>query len=350
MKLKHFLLNYLLTSSLITCAFFAVHINTFAHYQKGVKTNEPIVVYSARKEHLIKPLFDEFTKETGIKVKYFTGQSGALIERLKLEGTNTKADILLTVDAGNLWYASTQGILRPIESDYLASTIPSYLKDEDENMWVGLSVRARTIVYHTERILPSQLSSYADLADPKWRGRLCLRSAKKIYNKSLVAAMIYHFGKPETEKIIRGWVGNLATKPHAKDAQVMSAILSGQCDVGIVNTYYFAHLLKKEANTPLKLFWADEEKYGTHINISGAGISKYAPHPEGAKYLIEWLSSAKAQKIYANFNNEYPANQNILPNDEVLSWGDFKHDTIPLIQVGRLQAEAVKLMQLSGYY
>ncbi len=350
MKLKHFLLNYLLTPSFIAGALLvSMHISVFAHHQ-GVKLNEPIVVYSARKEHLIKPLFNAFTKETGIKINYFTGESGALIERLKLEGASTKADILLTVDVGNLWYASTQGILRLIKSNYLDSTIPSYLKDDSANMWVGLSVRARTIVYHTERVLPLELSSYADLANPKWRGRLCLRSAKKVYNKSLVASMIYHFGASETEKTIRGWVKNLATKPHAKDAQVMSAILSGQCDVGIVNTYYFAHLLKKRVNAPLKLFWADEEKYGTHINISGAGISKYAPHPEHAKYLIEWLSSARAQKIYATLNDEYPANQNISPSDEVASWGSFKHDTIPLTQVGMLQAEAVKLMQLSGYY
>lgn len=309
---------------------------------------EEIVVYSARKAHLIAPLFNAFSRETGIKIKYFTGDSGALIERLKLEGKNTQADILMTVDAGNLWYAKDQGLFSHVDSSFLNSTIPSYLKDED-NHWFGLSVRARTIVYHSDRVPKNALSTYADLANKKWRGRLCLRSAKKVYNKSLVSSMIYNQSNAKTRQILSGWVNNLATKPYAKDSQVMHAILAGQCDVGLVNTYYYGRLLKKTPNAPLKLFWANQTTTGTHINVSGAGVLKYANHSKLARRLIEWLSSEKAQSLYASLNQEYPANQNILPSDIVNRWGEFKHDTMPLSEVGKRQAEAVKLMQQVGY-
>lgn len=324
----------------------------FAHpiyaAEKSAKNSETVVVYSARKAHLIKPLFNAFTKETGIKVKYFTGKSGGLIERLKLEGSNTPADMLITTDAGNLWYAKSQGLFQKTQSLLLDSTIPSYLADKDKT-WFGLSVRARTLVYHTGRIKPNELSTYADLANKKWRGRLCLRSAKKIYNKSLVASMIAHKGEAKTQKIIKGWVENLASKPFAKDSQVMNAILAGQCDVGLVNTYYYGRIKNKKPDAPLAIFWANQQTTGTHINVSGAGILKYAPNPKLALRLLEWLSSNKAQEIYAQLNQEYPANRNIPSSDLVQSWGEFTPDTLDLTQVGIGQAQAVKLMQKAGY-
>ncbi|HIC40625.1 MAG TPA: extracellular solute-binding protein [Piscirickettsiaceae bacterium] len=307
-----------------------------------------VTVYSSRKEHLIKPLFEAFTKDTGIKVDYLTGKGGALIERLKLEGTNTKADMFMTVDAGNLWYAGSQGLFQSVQTDILKSNIPSHLRDP-EGLWTGLSIRARTIVYNTDKVKASDLSTYADLASPKWNGRLCLRTSKKIYTKSLVASIIYNHGEAKAGDILSGWVNNLAATPHAKDSHVMNAILAGQCDVGLVNTYYYGRLIEKNAKAPLKLFWANQDTTGVHVNISGAGVTKHGSNSKDATTLLEWLSSAKAQSIYGSLNKEYPANQSVASDDVVSSWGSFKQDNMNLAQAGILQAKAVKLMQIKGY-
>ena len=307
-----------------------------------------VTVYSSRKEHLIKPLFEAFTKDTGIKVDYLTGKGGALIERLKLEGTNTKADMFMTVDAGNLWYAGSQDLFQSVQTDILKSNIPSHLRDP-EGLWTGLSIRARTIVYNTDKVKASDLSTYADLASPKWNGRLCLRTSKKIYTKSLVASIIYNHGEAKAGDILSGWVNNLAATPHAKDSHVMNAILAGQCDVGLVNTYYYGRLIEKNAKAPLKLFWANQDTTGVHVNISGAGVTKHASNSKDATTLLEWLSSAKAQSIYGSLNKEYPANQSVASDDVVSSWGSFKQDNMNLAQAGILQAKAVKLMQIKGY-
>jgi iron(III) transport system substrate-binding protein len=310
--------------------------------------NDEVVVYSSRKEHLIKPLFDKFTSETGIKVKYLTGKGGALIERLKVEGKNTKADMFMTVDAGNLWYAGTQNILKPFVSDTIKNRIPQHLIDKN-NLWTGLSVRARTIVYHTDRVKKSDLSTYADLANKQWQDRLCLRTSKKVYTKSLVASILHHKGKEETTNIIKGWVNNLASTPNAKDSHIMKAILAGQCDVGLVNTYYFERLQDKTPNAPIDLFWANQHTTGVHVNISGAGITKFAKNTAGATTLLEWLASSDAQKMYAKLNKEYPANQNIAGDKVVLSRGNFVQDTMNLSIAGELQKDAVSLMQKNGY-
>ena len=307
-----------------------------------------VTVYSSRKEHLIKPLFEAFTKDTGIKVDYLTGKGGALIERLKLEGTNTKADMFMTVDAGNLWYAGSQDLFQSVQTDILKSNIPSHLRDP-EGLWTGLSIRARTIVYNTDKVKASDLSTYADLASPKWNGRLCLRTSKKIYTKSLVASVIYNHGEAKAGDILSGWVNNLAATPHAKDSHVMNAILAGQCDVGLVNTYYYGRLIEKNAKAPLKLFWANQDTTGVHVNISGAGVTKHGSNSKDATTLLEWLSSAKAQSIYGSLNKEYPANQSVASDDVVSSWGSFKQDNMNLAQAGILQAKAVKLMQIKGY-
>ena len=311
-------------------------------------SNDSVTVYSSRKEHLIKPLFEVFTKDTGIKVDYLTGKGGALIERLKLEGTSTQADMFMTVDAGNLWYAGSQDLFQPVQTETIKSNIPSHLRDPN-GLWTGLSIRARTIVYSTQRVNPSDLSTYADLATNKWKGRLCLRTSKKIYTKSLAASVIYNHGEDKAGDIVSGWVNNLAATPNAKDSHVMNAILAGQCDVGLVNTYYFGRLLSKNPNAPLKLFWANQDTTGVHVNVSGAGITKHASNVAGATKLLEWLSSAKAQAIYGSLNKEYPANQNIASDEVVSAWGSFKQDDMNLAQAGILQAKAVRLMQIKGY-
>ena len=306
-------------------------------------TDDTVTVYSSRKEHLIQPLFEQFTKDTGIEVNYLTGKGGDLIERLKLEGENTPADMFMTVDAGDLWYAGTQDIFQDVITNTIVGNIPTYLRDPD-GLWTGLSVRARTLVYSTERVNSSELSTYADLADSKWKGKLCLRTSKKIYTKSLVASIIHNEGEDKAEKIVSGWVSNLAATPNAKDSHVMNAILAGQCDVGLVNTYYFGRLIEKTPDAPLKLFWANQDTTGVHVNVSGAGVTKHASNSDGAVQLLEWLSSAKAQAIYGALNKEYPA------SDEVVSsWGSFKKDNMNLALVGILQADAVALMQRVGY-
>ena len=311
-------------------------------------SDDSVTVYSSRKEHLIKPLFEAFTKDTGVKVEYLTGKGGALIERLKLEGANTPADMFMTVDAGNLWYAGSQDLFQPVQTETLKSNIPSHLRDPN-GLWTGLSVRARTIVYSTDRVNSADLSTYADLSASKWKGKLCLRTSKKIYTKSLAASVIYNHGEDKAGDIISGWVNNLAATPNAKDSHVMNAILSGQCDVGLVNTYYFGRLIEKNPTAPLKLFWANQDTTGVHVNVSGAGVTKHASNAKGATQLLEWLSSAKAQAIYGSLNKEYPANQNIASDDVVSAWGSFKQDDMNLSQAGILQAKAVKLMQMKGY-
>jgi iron(III) transport system substrate-binding protein len=307
-----------------------------------------VVVYSARNEQLIKPLFDRYAAETGEEIKFITDDAGPLIERLAAEGDNSPADLLLTVDAGDLWHAAERGLLRPIESPALDASIPEHLRDP-AHRWFGLSVRARTIVYGTERVKPDELSTYEALADPKWRGRLCLRTSKSVYNQSLIAMLIAQHGEPKTEEIVRGWVANLATSVFANDTRLMEAIAAGQCDVGIVNTYYFGRLLRDKPELPLKLFWADQAGHGVHVNISGAGVTAHAPHAEQARKFLEWLAQPEAQAVFAGSNLEYPATPTVKPDDKVAAWGEFKPSPLNVAQAGELQPAAVRLMDRVGY-
>jgi len=309
---------------------------------------EEVVVYSARNEQLIKPLFDAYTKETGVQVKFITDKEGPLLQRLKAEGPNTPADLLLTVDAGNLWQAANEGVLKAVDSKVLAANIPGYARDP-QNRWFGLSLRARTIVYNSAKVKPAELSTYEDLASPKWKGRLCLRTSKKVYNQSLVAMMIAEHGEAKTEQIVRGWVANLATDVFPDDTKMMEAIAAGQCDVGIGNTYYYGRLMEKKPNLPLVLFWPNQAGSGVHINISGAGVTRYAKNEAGAIKLLEWLSSRNAQNLFADVNMEYPANPLVKPDPVVAAWGDFKKNPINVAKAGELQAAAVKLMDRAGY-
>jgi len=309
---------------------------------------EEVVVYSARNEQLIKPVFDAYTRATGVTIRFITDKEGPLMQRLKAEGPNTPADLLLTVDAGNLWQAAEEGLLAPVNSPILQSNVPASLRDPG-NRWFGLSVRARTIVYNTDRVRASDLSTYEDLADPKWKGRLCLRTSKKVYNQSLVAMLIAEHGEAKTERIVRGWVANLATDPFADDTKMMEAVAAGQCDVGIGNTYYYGRLMEKKPNLPLALFWPNQQGSGVHVNISGAGVTRYAKNRAGAIRLLEWLSSPDAQNLFADVNLEYPVNPQVKPAPAVAAWGDFKRNPINVAKAGELQAAAVKLMDRAGY-
>lgn len=307
-----------------------------------------VTVYSARAEHLIQPIFERYTEETGVEVRYITDNAGALIQRLKAEGANTPADLLLTVDAGNLWQASQEGVLQPTESEVLERNIPEHLRSS-ENDWFGLSIRARTIVYSTDRVDPSELSSYEDLADEKWRGRLCLRTSKKVYNQSLVATMINTLGEERTEQIVSGWVDNLATDPHSNDSSAMEAVVAGQCDVTLVNTYYFGRMQRDNPDLPLAIFWPNQDGRGVHINVSGAGVTHHAKQPEAARELLEWLSGPQAQAQFAEANQEYPANDSVEPSEFVSAWGQFTPDSVNVESAGRLQEDAIRLMDRVDY-
>lgn len=314
----------------------------------GNSQAEEVVVYSARNEQLIKPLFDAYTKQTGVTVKFISDKEGPLMERLKAEGANTPADVLVTVDAGNLWQAANLGLLRPVSSATLTANIPAHLRDP-KNQWFGLSVRARTIFFNTQKVKPAELSTYEALAEPQWKGRLCLRTSKKVYNQSLVAMLIEEHGVAKTEQIVRGWVANLATDVFADDTKMLEAIAAGQCDVGIANTYYFGRLIDKKPNLPVAVFWANQKANGVHVNVSGAGVTKYAKNPQGGQKLIEWLSSDKAQNLFTDLDMEFPANPAVKADPVLLGWGSFRPNLINVTKAGELQAEAVKLMDRAGY-
>lgn len=307
-----------------------------------------LVIYSARNEQLIKPIFDRYRAETGQKIRFVTDDAGPLIERLAAEGANTQADILMTVDAGELWHAADRGLLQPIESEVLDTNIPQRLRDPQDR-WFGFSIRARTIVYSTERVQPEELSDYAALGSERWRGKLCLRTSKKVYNQSLVAMLIAEQSEPKAEAIVKGWVANLAAEPFSNDTLLMEAIAAGQCDVGLVNTYYFGRLLRDRPGLPVKLFWADQAGQGVHVNISGAGVTAHAPRTAAAKKFLEWLSQPEAQSLFAGLNLEYPANPAVPADPVVAAWGDFKPSPMNVAQAGELQAAAVKLMDRAGY-
>lgn len=312
---------------------------------------EPIVVYSSRNEHLIAPVFDLFTQQTGINIEYATDKAGVLIERIKAEGQNTPADVLITVDAGTLGFAANQGIFQPLNSELVNQQVATYLRD-DNDYWTGLSLRARTIVYSSERVQPDQLSSYSALGEPQWQGKLCLRTSKKVYNQSLVAMLIAEQGEAAAEAVVASWVGNLAIDPLSNDTKVMEAIIAGQCDVGIVNTYYFGRLQSKTPDLPLALFWPNQtegEQSGVHVNVAGAGILKHSKNAAQAKRLIEWLVSDAAQALFAGVNQEYPVNDQVAVDSQVASWGEFKQSSLPLSQAYVLQPAAVKLMDRAAY-
>ena len=316
----------------------------------GEKPSEPqsLVVYTSRGDDLIRPVFDLYSAETGVKIEYTSDSDAALITRLEAEGASSPADLLITVDAGNLWLATEKALLQPVTSEALEQRVPESLQDPD-NHWFGLTIRARTLVYSTERVDPATLSSYEALADPAWQGRLCLRTSKKVYNQSLVATMIERLGEEKTEEIVKGWVGNLATDVFANDTSLMEAIVAGQCDVGIVNTYYFGRLKAQQPEAPIALFWANQDSSGVHVNISGVGMTRHAKNPEAAQAFMEWLVTEPAQRFLADGNKEFPVNPVIAPSAEVAAWGEFRADDLNVAVAGKRQADAVMLMDRAGY-
>jgi len=311
---------------------------------------DELVVYTSRNEQLVKPLFDRYTAETGVKITYLTDNAPPLMERLRAEGARTPADVLITVDAGNLWQAANLGLLQPLDSAVLKANIPQNLRDPQDR-WFGLSVRARTLAHNPKLTPASALSTYEDLADPKWKGKLCLRTSGSVYNQSLVATMISTLGAERTEQTVRGWVANLAAPPFANDDAVIEAIDAGRCSVGIVNTYYLGRAQRDNPQLSVVPFWPNQGdgERGVHVNVSGAGVTAHAGNPEGARAFIEWLSAGEAQALFASENLEFPANPTVPSAPSVQAWGAYRQDLINISEAGKLQVEAVKLMDRAGY-
>lgn len=309
-----------------------------------------LVVYSSRADNLLKPIVSKYEQKTGVKIKLVNDKAGALIEKIKAEGKNTPADLLITVDGGNLWQASQAGIFKPVNSPILEANIPPQFQDPN-NQWFGMSVRARTIFYNPTKVKPADLSTYADLANPKWKGQLCLRTSDNVYNQSLVGVMIKNVGAKATEDVIKGWVNNLATTPFTNDTALLEAIASGRCNVGIANTYYYGRLIDKkpEVAKGVQPFFADQHGKGTHVNVSGIGIIKHSKKAGEAQKFMEWLSGEEAQNLFADLNFEYPANPRISPDPKIAKWGNFKQDIINVSVAGQNQRQAIMLMKKAGY-
>lgn len=308
---------------------------------------DTIRVYSGR-HYDLEEAFLRFSDETGISVEFLLGTDAELRERIAAEGDETQADVYLTVDAGNLAVAAEQDLFQPLDSDILDQAIPEHLSDP-EDRWFALSLRARTIVYHPDRVAPDELpDSYEELADPEWDGRICLRNSSNVYQQSLVASLIAEHGEDEAQRIVAGWADN--AEILANDVLILESIADGLCDVGITNHYYLARLLEDDPSFPVRLHWVDQDGRGVHVNISGGGVTRYADDPDLAQRFLEWLAS-DGQSLFVDGNHEYPANPAVEPEPLIAeTFGtDFVRDRLNPAVFGGLNADAVRLMDRAGY-
>jgi iron(III) transport system substrate-binding protein len=315
---------------------------------------QEVNLYSARKEKLIKPLLDRFTAQTGIKVNMVTGKADALLKKLKSEGINSPADILLTTDAGRLHRAKAAGVTQAFHSKILNKAIPSQYRDATGH-WYGLSLRARPIMYVKGRVNPAELSTYEALAGSKWKRKICIRSSSNIYNQSLIASMISANGEKATENWAKKFVKNFARPPKGGDRDQIKGAASGQCDIAIANTYYLAGMLnskdkkQRSAANKVAVFWPNQSGRGAHVNISGAALTLSAKNRANAIKLIEFLSEPESQQWYAQTNGEYPARLGVKMSSTLNSWGKFNADDLNLSNLGELNPKAVMLMDRAGW-
>ena len=312
--------------------------------------SDEVNVYTYRETNLIQPLFDAFTKDTGIKVNVISASRG-LEQRIKSEGEHSPADVLLTVDIGRLQDAKNAGVTQPIVSDVLDETIPPSFRDP-QGHWYGISLRARVIYASKERVKQDHIT-YEELADPKWKGKICIRSGQHIYNNALFAAYIAHYGEAKAEEWLRGLKANLAQKPSGGDRDQARDVAAGKCDIGIGNTYYWALMTMN----PKQKAWADATKVilptfedgGTHVNVSGVVLAKHAPNKTNAMKLIEWLAGKKAQHMYADSVHEYPLRQGVDINPIIASYGELKVDSVPLAKIAEYKKTAATLVDKVGF-
>jgi iron(III) transport system substrate-binding protein len=317
----------------------------------GAATSQQNVVnvYSGRHYQTDEALYAGFTKATGIKVNRIEASEDAIIERIRNEGERSPADVMITVDAGRLWRADQLALFQPAKSATLEKRIPESLR-HPEGHWFGFSTRARVIAYNKERVKPGEISTYEELADPKWKGRVCMRSSTSIYNLSLMGALIDHLGESRAEAWAKGVRENLAQDPKGGDTDQLKAVAAGLCDVTVSNQYYYARLARsakpdeKQVADKLGIVFPNQASWGTHVNISGAGVLKHAPHRAAAVRFLEYLASDEAQRYFADGNNEWPAVRGVKVDNPVLNaLGDFKADRINVAVLGRNQASSQKI-------
>lgn len=308
---------------------------------------EEVNVYSYRQPELIKPLFDRFTRETGIAVNVLFAKKG-LAERIQAEGMNSPADLIFTVDIGRLTDVKAAGLTQPVADQVLSASIPAKYRDP-EGHWFGLTTRTRAIFASKDRVNPTEITTYEDLADPKWRGRICIRSGAHPYNVALIASIIARNGEQAAEDWLRGFKANLARKPQGNDRAQVKAIYAGECDIALANNYYYGKMLAKEDQKAwaesVNIIFGAQTAYGAHMNLSGMAMAAHAPNRDNAIKLMEFLASNEAQSIYAEQNYEYPVKPGVAWSPIVESWGHFKEDDMPLQAIADNRAKALKLVQ-----
>ncbi len=322
-------------------------------FSASVQANQ-VNVYSARSEALIKPLLNAFTEDTGIKVNLVTGKADLLLTRMAREGKYGKADLLITTDVGRLHRAKSMGLLQSMDINSVTEMVSKRFIDSDGH-WIALTTRARPMMYLADKTDVSQLSSLFDLAKPEWKGRVCIRSSSNIYNQSMVAAMIEQYGEAKVLEWASRFVKNFARSPQGGDRDQIKALVAGECDIAVANTYYLAGMAvdadkaTSDIAKQVSVLWPDQSGDGAHINISGAAISRYARNKENAQALIEYMLTKKAQQWYAQDNQEYPIVGDVPWSPALMSYGDFKAQKIALETVGERNAQAVKLMDKAGW-
>jgi len=311
-------------------------------------------IYSARHYPADDQLFSRFTDETGIAVNQIKGTGEELMERIKLEGEECPCDLFITVDAGNLWRAQDQGIYQPVHSAELEKHIPAYLR-EPTGLWFSFTKRARVFVYDEAKVKADDLSTYEELAEAKWKKRVLIRSSNNIYNQSLVASIIHNDGPEAAQAWCNGIVANMARTPKGGDIDQINALVAGEGDIAISNTYYFARMLSGDDDAlkaklkSCRVFFPNQGDRGTHVNVSGAGMAKYAPNQGNAIKFLEYMISPEAQEIFAGANFEYPVRDGAEKAAVIAAWGDFKEDAINVVELGKNNAEAVRMMDRAGW-
>jgi iron(III) transport system substrate-binding protein len=311
-------------------------------------------IYSSRHYQTDEALYSRFTEQTGIRINRIEGKGDALIERIKSEGANSPADVLITVDAGRLWRADQAGLFQPVRSQLLEARIPPNLR-HPEGHWYGFSSRARLILYNKTAVKPGEIGRYEDLADPKWKGRICIRSGANIYNQSLLGSLIAASGEAEAESWARAVVANFARDPKGGDTDQIRSVAAGECDVGVANSYYYVRLASskkaadRETAEAVGLVFPNQGGRGTHINVSGAGVLKHAPHREAAVKFLEYLAGAEAQSYFADGNNEYPVVEGVAPNSALQALGAFEVDPVNVAVYGENQPAAQRIFDRAGW-
>lgn len=341
-------------SNILKLGFMLSLMTLFVACGETSKSEEVVNVYTHRHYKADDKLFSEFTEKTGIKVNIVNASADELIQRLETEGQDSNADILITVDAGRLYRAQSKDLLQPVSSKILEANIAPEFR-EKEGYWYGMTYRARIIAYAKDRVDPEEIKTYEDLTDPKWKGKILIRSSENVYNQSLLASIILADGEEKAKEWAEGVVANMARNPKGSDRDQVKAVASGEGDIAVVNTYYIGLLLNDEneeerkAGESVGIIFPNQDGRGTHVNVSGIGVTKYAPNKDNAVKLMEFLSEEGAQQTLANLNYEYPINPKAQKASILKTWGDFKADPVELYKLGEYNSRAVMIFDEAGW-